>query len=295
MSEPTHYNDYISREAQSWGSVRPDPSNPQLWHDEQLFDLFFGKEYRWLINCAVSHGPDVLELGCGDGDLSIMIAKEGCRVTGLDLSSERIGRAVVRAADAGLSGRASYSVADLNQITLPEQAYTCVVAHDSLHHILHLEHLFSEVRKALKPGGTFVVMDYCGMGLLRKILAAGLTAILPTHQPYSMKWQSRRYLRSFLAGEESKRNAISSGGNSTLHPESPFEGVSQLSLIQRLGETFETVRLDTFLPFWFYLAPKVRVGRSLRPAVGRIFRALDNGLSTLGVRGAYFTFEGRNT
>lgn len=293
MPEPTHYDRYISREAESWGKVRPDPSHPQLWHDEHLFELFFGEEYRWLVRCAVSHGPDVLELGCGEGNLSLMIANEGCRVTGLDLSSERIGRAVVRAAEAGLSDHASFSVADLNCVTLPKRAYSCVVAHDSLHHILHLDHLFFEVRKSLKPGGTIVVMDYCGIGHIRKIVAAGLTAILPTHQPYSVKWRLRKHLRSFLAGEESKRNAISSGDSSALHSESPFEGVSQLSLIRKLGETFETVHLKTFLPFWFYLAPKVRSGKRLRTAMGRIFRALDNGLSILGVRGAYFTFEGR--
>lgn len=293
MSEPTQYNNYISREARSWGSVRPDPSNPQLWHDEQLFELFFGKEYRWLIHCAVSHGPDVLELGCGNGDLSLTIAKEGCRVTGLDLSSERIDRATFRAAEAGLSGRSSFSVADLNRVTLPERAYSCVVAHDSLHHIFHLDHLLSEVRKSLKPGGSIAVMDYCGMGYVRKIAAAGLAAILPTHQPYSVKWQSRKHLRSFLAGEQSKRDAISAGDSSVLHSESPFEGVSQLSLIQKLGDVFEPVQLKTFLPFWFYLAPKLRISARSRTAAGRIFRSLDSGLSALGVRGAYFTFEGR--
>ena len=293
MPQQQQYEDYLRKEAHSWGKVQPDPATPQLWQDEQLFELFFGEEYRRLVRCAVAHGPDVLELGCGEGSLSLTLAKEGCRVAGLDLSGQRIERAKAKAAELGLSDRAAFSVADLNHVVLPTRAYSCVVAHDALHHILHLDHLFSEVVKALKPGGRIVVLDYCGMGRLRKIMAAGLTALLPTHQSYSSKWRSRKYLRSFLADEESKRLAIRNGDNSRLHSESPFEGISQLSLISRLGTQFEPVRLKTFLPFWFYLAPKLRLGNLLRPKAGRFFWFLDDGLSALGVRGAYFSFEGR--
>ncbi len=293
VPEQLQYEDHIRREALAWGSVHPDPANPQLWHDEKLFEIFFGEEYRRLVRSAVSHGPDVLELGCGEGALSLAIAKERCRVTGLDLSEKRVECATSQAVQAGLSDRAVFSVADLNHVTLPRQAYSCVVAHDSLHHILQLDHLFSEVRKTLKPGGTFLVMDYCGMGHIRKIMAAGLTALLPTYQPYSAKWRSRKLLRSFLAGEESKRSAINSGEASALHSESPFEGISQESLIRTLPATFETVRLTTFLPFWFYLAPKIRISSRFRPLAGKMFRFLDDGLRTLGVRGAYFSFEGR--
>jgi hypothetical protein len=67
-----------------------------------------------------------------------------------------------------------------------------------------------------------------------------------------------------------------------------------LSLIQKLAAMFESVQLETFLLFWFYLASKVRMAGRLRTVAARIFRALNNGLSTVGIRGAYFTFEGRN-
>ncbi len=293
MSQQSRYDDYIRQEARSWGDARPDAANPQIWQDERLFEIFFGEEYRRLIHCAVAHGPDVLELGCGEGGLSLTLVKKGCRVTGLDLSEKRIARAAAKSAELGLSARTTFSVADLNRVELPHQAFSCVVAHDSLHHILHFDHLISEVQKALMPGGTIVVLDYCGMGRLRKILAAGLTALLPTYQPYSAKWQSRKHLGSFLAGEESKRHGLNTGDRSRLHSESPFEGISQVSLIRTLYANFETVRFKTFLPFWFYLAPKIRLGNYLRPVTGRLFRSLDNGFSTLGVRGAYFAFEGR--
>lgn len=286
------YEHMLRREALAWGNTRPDPSNPQLWHDDQLFELFFGEEYHWLMTRAVASGPDILELGCGEGHLSLALAKQGCRVTGLDLSGDRIARARATAGAAGLSDRIAFSVADLNRVTLPGKAYTCVVAHDALHHILDLEHLFSEIRKTLKPGGIFVVMDYCGMGLMRKTLAAGLTAILPTYRPYSEKWQLRKHLWSFLANEESKRKALADGGRGVLHSESPFEGISQQSLIRTLPGRFETVRLETFLPFWFYIVPKIRIAKRLRHSTARALKSLDNGLRAIGVPGAYFIFEG---
>lgn len=292
-SQPEQYKHLLRKEALAWGTTRPDPSNPQLWHDDNLFELFFGGEYRWLTTRAIASGPDVLELGCGEGSLSVALAKQGCRVTGIDLSEDRIARARATAGAAGLTDRTAFSVADLNRVTLPVKAYTCVVAHDALHHILDLEHLLSEVRKTLKPGGTFVVMDYCGMGRFRRLMAAGLAAILPTYQPYSLKWRSRKHLGSFLANESAKRQAIADGKSGPLHAESPFEGISQESLIRTLASNFETVRLETFLPFWFYIAPKIRVGKRLRHSAAKMFKSLDDGLRALGVPGAYFVFEGR--
>ena len=44
--ESHEYEELIAKEARHWGEILKDPKNPQIWHDDKLFDIFFGKEYR---------------------------------------------------------------------------------------------------------------------------------------------------------------------------------------------------------------------------------------------------------
>jgi 2-polyprenyl-3-methyl-5-hydroxy-6-metoxy-1,4-benzoquinol methylase len=293
VTKPPQYEDLLRQEANHWSSVHADPANPQIWHDKELFEIFFGREYAMFVDRAVQHGPHILELGCGEGALAITLARRGLSVTALDLSEARLARARKNAERAGVSDRTEFRAADLNTVELPPNTYSCVVAHDSLHHILSLDRLLARVSKSLTPEGAFLVMDYVGMGTFRKLLAAGLFAVLPTYQPYATKLRLRKRLRGFLASEETRRAALSEADSSLLHPDSPFEEISASSIIEGIENHFSVQQLLSFLPFWFYLAPKIRVPRRVRYAFGRILRSLDNGLRGLGVSGAYIFVDSR--
>lgn len=293
IAEHAQFLRHLQREQEYWDRVQPDPASPQIWHDPELFELFFGPAYRAFIERAATCGPDVLELGCGEGTIALELARRGCRVTGVDLSPARIRRATEAAAEHGLSGRAVFQTADLNTLTLEPHRYSCILAHDALHHVLNLEHLFLQVRSALHPDGVFLVMDYCGMSLPRKVAAATLYALLPTYKPYREKWKLRTRLKGFLANEHEKRSAIAMGDASSLHPGSPFEEISQSSLPRLLHAMFAITKYETMLPFWFFLAPKLRIPLAMRPATLRLLRAADGVLSTFGITGAYFTLEAR--
>lgn len=284
----------LQREAHAWDRVQPDPSNPQIWHDPKLFGMFFGSEYQWLVDRAIACGPEILELGCGEGRLAIRLAERGCRVTGIDLSPGRIERADAFARRAGVHDRVTFRTGDLNAVDLEPGRYSCIVAHDALHHVHDLRHLFTQVRSALAPGGRLLVMDYRGMGRLRRLAVAFLYAVLPTVKPYRDKWRLRSRLRGFLAGEEQKRADLARGGGPALHEESPFEEISQSSLPRLLHEMFIVERYETLLPFWFYLAPKLLIPRRARYPLARFFRIMDAALSALGVPGAHFVLEARS-
>lgn len=293
MTQPPAYEDLLRKEADHWSSVHVDPANPQLWHDEKLFEIFFGREYAMLLDRTARYGPNVLELGCGEGSLAIALAQRGLTVTALDLSEARLARARERADIAGVADRIEFRVADLNRIELAPNAYSCVAAHDSLHHVLSLDRLLSQVSDCLVPGGALVIMDHIGMGSFRKLLAAGLFAVLPTVQSYSEKWRLRKRLGSFLSSEKTKRNAMANQDASRLHPDSPFEEISQASIVECIEKRFLIQQKLSFLPFWFYLAPKIRLPRRLRYPLARTFKAMDDGLCFLGVRGAYCFIDAR--
>src|SRR5262245_44134585 len=117
------YDALIEREARHWAAADQDPQNPQLWDDPELAELTLAPAYRHLLDRAVAAGSPVLELGCGDGDLSLDLARRGLDVLGLDLAPERIERALAQASAAGLADRARFEAADLNRATLPPGAY----------------------------------------------------------------------------------------------------------------------------------------------------------------------------
>jgi ubiquinone/menaquinone biosynthesis C-methylase UbiE len=217
-------------------------------------------------------------------------------LTSIDLSTERIDRARARANGLNLQIQPNWIVADLNTFPLPRNGFDCVVAHDSLHHILHLNRLCEDVTHALKPGGYFVVMDYVGMGLLRKLLAGFLYGILPTYQPYRVKWSLRKRLSGFLATEGQKRKALDKNSPDALHEDSPFEEISQQSIVDEIKKRFEIVEHQSFCPFWFYLAAKVRVPAPWKYPIARFLRSFDNLITKLHIApGAYVLIVARNT
>lgn len=294
VPEHQRYPELIAREARHWGEVRPDPANPQLWHDPKLYEIFFGIEYRSFIDRIIARGKNVLELGCGEGKLAMELARRGMKVTAVDLSTERIQRAQEAAIISGLGSQISFKVDDLNTTSLPSETYDCVVAHDALHHILEIDRLCEEVRKSLKPGRSFIVMDFVGMGQVRKVFAALLYAVLPTYQPYRAKWGLRHRLPAFFAGERSKRAALEKGSSSLLHPDSPFEEISQRSMIDAIMKRFTITEQRTFAPFFYYLAPKVRLPLSIRYPITQSLKRADDLLLRLRLsKGAYFFLEAR--
>jgi ubiquinone/menaquinone biosynthesis C-methylase UbiE len=290
--ESQEYEKLIAREARHWGEVQKDPQNPQIWHDAQLFEIFFGKEYRRMVENALASGPRILELGCGEGNLTIELASRGMQVTGIDLSSDRIERAQARAASLPLQTPPIFITGDLNSMDLPRGKFDCVVAHDSLHHILMLDRLCDEVKESLRPGGRFLVIDYVGMGMVRRLLAGSLYALLPTYQPYKMKWGFRKRFGAFLASEQKKRKSLENGSSGALHQDSPFEEISQSSIALEIERRFDIREQLTFCPFWFYLVAKVRMPSSLRYPMARFLKSFDDLILRLHLaRGAYIWIE----
>jgi len=268
---------------------------PQIWEDEKLFEIFFGNEYRHFLRRVEEHGPRVLELGCGNGGTSLALAERGLQVTGIDLSPERVDAARREALRKGLTARTTFLAGDLNLMPLSPSSFDCVVAHDSLHHILELGSLLDRVRGTLVPGGRLVVMDFVGMGKFLKVSAAAMVALLPTYRSYRSKWGLRRRLASFLTSEKHKRMALESGTADRLHSESPFEEISGPSIRAEIESRFRIEEYFTFCPFWYYLAPKLRMPGSVRYTVARTLHALDDAMIRIRPRaGAHIFISARN-
>jgi glycosyltransferase involved in cell wall biosynthesis/SAM-dependent methyltransferase len=122
----------------------------------------------WFPYVARTYFPEPVEkalsLGCGGGALERHALSLGiCEsFDAYDISEGSVEAAREEAQKADLLDRINYVVADLNEISLEESAYDAVFASMSIHHLKNLEGVFSELNKALKPGGLFVFNEFVG-------------------------------------------------------------------------------------------------------------------------------------
>jgi ubiquinone biosynthesis O-methyltransferase len=100
-------------------------------------------------------GKQILDIGCGDGDFAIELARRGARVTGVDVSSEMIAAASAKADAAGL--QVSFEIADARQLPFPSEAFDVIVAMTVLCFVPDASPVFHEVARVLRPGGRLVI------------------------------------------------------------------------------------------------------------------------------------------
>ena len=107
--------------------------------------------------------PKLLEIGCGAGNLSILLAQLGYEVTGVDISPTAVAWANDREKPAGLM--TAFRIDDVVKLASCENQYFDVVIDG---HCLHCiigddrELCLESILRVLKPGGTMVVVTMCG-------------------------------------------------------------------------------------------------------------------------------------
>jgi SAM-dependent methyltransferase len=147
---------------------------PQTWDpvaygkDGAFVHELAGGVIEWL---APQPGERILDLGCGDGQLTRRIAATGALVTAIDASLEMVAAARGRgvAADHGSAEALPY----------PDRAFDAVFSNAVLHWVRGQDEMMQQVRRVLRPGGRFVA-EMGGHGNIAAIRVA-FAAILTRH------------------------------------------------------------------------------------------------------------------
>lgn len=104
-------------------------------------------------------GIDVADVGCGSGHAINVLARAypASRLVGYDFSEEAIARARAEAAELGLTN-ARFEVRDVAELNEPER-FDLITAFDAIHDQAFPARVLAEVSRALRPGGTFLMVD----------------------------------------------------------------------------------------------------------------------------------------
>jgi len=113
---------------------------------------------KFYLEEARRRGSPVLDLACGTGRLTILIAQHGIEMTGADLSQTMLDSARAKAQAAVVN--VQFVQADMRSFDLGGQFRVILIAGNSLLHLLTIEELqqcFRSVRRHLAPGGRLVL------------------------------------------------------------------------------------------------------------------------------------------
>lgn len=115
---------------------------------------------------------DVLEIGCGTGELAAELLKDGLAVVAIDSNGACVAEALRRGVDA-------------SQLVWPVDLgrhFDCVLFTRSLHHMDDLDASLAAAQETLRPAGRLVIEDFRAEGVKKRSIEwyAGMTRTLFT-------------------------------------------------------------------------------------------------------------------
>ncbi|MCK0713998.1 methyltransferase domain-containing protein [Chromohalobacter sarecensis] len=112
------------------------------------------------------HADNLLDLGCGPGDLTAELAQyygENCTVSGLDLAPGMLAEARKRHGESAI-----WLCADAADLPLPSARFDLVVSNLAIQWCPDLDRVLNEIRRVLRPGGRALI-NTLGPGTLDEI------------------------------------------------------------------------------------------------------------------------------
>lgn len=102
---------------------------------------------------------DIVDLGCGTGTLSVLLAENGYRIRGLDSASNMLEEARNKAAAASLGAPLTFSQGDAADPPYAAQSCDVVLVRHVLWALADPEAAVSRWRSLLRPGGRMVLIE----------------------------------------------------------------------------------------------------------------------------------------
>lgn len=174
-SDSTAYQQHLEATRQLWNAAAAAfDAEP----DHGLRDPIIRGAWTRLLQAALPPGtPDVLDIGCGTGSLSVLLAELGCRVTGIDFAPEMIALAEEKANRAQQPIR--FQVMDAAFPQLDPQQFDLIVCRHLLWALPEPGDVLQRWVRLLKPGGRLILIEgfwHTGAGLRAQDILDALPA-----------------------------------------------------------------------------------------------------------------------
>jgi SAM-dependent methyltransferase len=144
----------------------------------------------------IAPGSRVLDVGCGSGQLALMAAKDGLEVIGVDIATNSIERARVRAQEEGL--RARFEEADAEALPFDDVSFDVVVSLIGAMFAPRPDLVAKELLRVCKPGGTIAMANWTPEGFIGQMFKTISKFIAPSGMPSPVLWGDEATVRERL-------------------------------------------------------------------------------------------------
>ena len=190
--------------------------------------------HRYHFASAFVAGKRVLDLACGEGYGSALLARRAAVVVGVDLSQQAIDHARRTYPD---RRNVEFQVGSCTSIPAPDAGFDVAVSFETLEHIAAQEQFMAELARVLKPGGLLLVScpnkaEYTDKRGTRnefhvkELYRDEFAALLARHFPHSTWYGQKPTFYSVIAPENAPKAA---GELVEVAEKAPDRGAAQLS------------------------------------------------------------------
>jgi ubiquinone/menaquinone biosynthesis C-methylase UbiE len=117
-----------------------------------------GKPFSLFVDFDSLTGKDVLDVGCGSGIATQLLAEAGGNVTAVDLTDWAVDTTRRRLTAFALDG--DVQQADAEQLPFADESFDLVFSWGVIHHTTDMDRALSELVRVCRPGGEVVIMVY---------------------------------------------------------------------------------------------------------------------------------------
>jgi ubiquinone/menaquinone biosynthesis C-methylase UbiE len=144
----------------------------------------------------VAPGCQLLDVGCGSGQLALIAAKDGLEVTGVDIASNLVERARARAQAEGL--RARFEEADAEALPFEDASFDVVASLIAAMFAPRPDLVAKELLRVCTPGGTIAMANWTPQGFIGQMFKTVSKFIAPSGMPSPVLWGDETTVRERL-------------------------------------------------------------------------------------------------
>jgi ubiquinone/menaquinone biosynthesis C-methylase UbiE len=117
-------------------------------------EIWYEHWHRYHFAASLVAGREVLDIACGAGYGSALLARRAARVTGADISPAAVDHARARYA---AMANVDFRQADCAALPFADGSFDAVVSFETIEHIAAQDAFLDEVRRVLRPGGLVIL------------------------------------------------------------------------------------------------------------------------------------------
>jgi SAM-dependent methyltransferase len=162
--------------------------------DYDCFSRFMENDARsFYERLDVPPGAHLLDVACGSGQLALIAAREGVRVTGVDIAGNLIERAWARSMAESLS--AHFQVADAESLPFADSSFDVVVSLIGAMFAPRPHLVARELTRVCAPGGAIAMANWTAGGFVGKMFNTIARFIAPSGMPSPLLWGDEDIVR----------------------------------------------------------------------------------------------------